>query len=591
MSLTPRGMSVQEAYRLYADGKLLVNRRYQRKLVWSEQEKRRLIDSIQRNFPVPLFMFARVRYDDAALEVIDGMQRLNAIFSFIEHQFKDESGKCFDVKQNPRTKIQRDAGEFSEFSADVERWGDKECAAFLEYQLAVTIDTEGNSERINEVFGRINSGGRRLSPQEQRQAGLISGFSEFVRRIAMELRGDDSPDILLLKEMPSVSFNTPKERQGYGVDATDIFWCRHGIILPSDLAKAEDEQVISDIAISILNGIPLNASREVFDSYFTPGSDDFTQIEQKLAAYGSQRLHSEIISVIGNIRATFETGDFLALRTCVQERPQNTARTAFYAIFFAYYNLVIKEGKIPDDFERIRRALNNSQKALAMQAHYTTIEDRENNIAKMTGLIQGHFAKRDAPALGGAHSLVVDIENSLRRSRYETSRYEFKIGCCTLSEPPAVDQSMFQKLARTAAAIANTSPDTDGFIYLGVADKQAAAERVQQIHGTAIHKIGEVYFVGLQHDLDCMNVDMEAYVKRLIRELHNTPLADPLKTQLITSLEHADYRGAPFVRLRIPRQNELTPYDGEYPIRKDSNTVNMSAAETLAQSKLFEPAR
>ncbi|PZX21110.1 uncharacterized protein with ParB-like and HNH nuclease domain [Rhodobacter capsulatus] len=587
MSLTPRGMSIQEAYRLYVDGKLQVNRKYQRKLVWSEQEKRHLIDSLQKNFPVPLFMFARVRPDDVALEVIDGMQRLNAIFSFMEHQFMDESGKCFDVLQNPRTKIQKDSGGFSEFSTDVERWDDKQCASFLEYQLAVTIDTEGNSERINEVFGRINSGGRRLSPQEQRQAGLISGLSEFVRRLAMELRGDSSPDILLLKEMPSVSFNTPKERQGYGVDASDIFWCKHGIILPADLAKAEDEQVVSDIAISILNGSPLNASREVFDNYFDGSSADFVDIERKLAAYGAQRLHSEIISVIGNIRATFETGDFLSIRSCVQEKPKNTARTAFYAIFFAYYELIIKEGKIPDNFEKIRSSLNNSQKALTMQAHYTTTADREANIGKMIGLIQKHFVKNDVAALGGAHSLVVDIENSLRRSKYETSRYEFKIGCCELSERPVLDEGMFKKLARTAAAIANTSPDADGYIYLGVADKESAANRVNKIFGSNVYKIGEVFFVGLNHDLACMKVDMEHYVKRLIKEISATPLDNTLKTQLITSLEHAEYRGAPFVRLRVPKQPQLTLYDGEYPIRKDSNTVNMTAAEAMSQSKLF----
>lgn len=587
MSLTPRGMGIQEAYRLYADGKLLVNRRYQRKLVWSEQEKQHLIDSIQRNFPVPLFMFARVDHDDASLEVIDGMQRLNAIFSFIEHGFKDESGRCFDIVQNPRARIQKEAGVFQEFSAEVDRWTDKECAALLEYQLAVTIDTEGDTARINEVFGRINSGGRRLSPQEQRQAGLVSGLSEFVRKLAMELRGDDSPDVLELGKMPSVSFNTPKERQGYGVDATDIFWCRHGIILPSDLAKAEDEQVLTDIAISILNDSPLNASREVFDSYFTTGSDNFIHIEQKLAAYGPERLRNEMIAAIGNLRATFETGEFLALRSCVQERPKNTARTAFFALFSAYFNLIIKEGKLPDNFLQIRQSLAGCQKALTMQAHYTRTEDRIKNIGIMTGLIQNHFVKKDVPTLGGAHSLVVDLENSLRRSRFEAARYEFKIGCCLLSEPPALDPEMFSKLARTAAAIANTSPDSDGFIYLGVADKKSAADRVNAISGSPIYEIGQVFFVGLQHDLECLGINMEAYVKRLMQELQGSPLTDPLKTQLITSVEHADYKGAPFVRLRIPRQTELTSYDGEFPIRKDSNTVNMTAAEALSQAKMF----
>lgn len=587
MSLTPRGMSIQEAYRLYADGKLLINRRYQRKLVWSEQEKQHLIDSVQKNFPVPLFMFARIEQDEVALEVIDGMQRLNAIFSFIEHRFRDESGRCFDVSQNPRARIQRDAGVFSELAQDIVRLTDRECASLLEYQLAVTIDTEGDEARINEVFGRINSGGRRLSPQEQRQAGLVSGLSEFVRKLAMELRGDDSPDVLPLNQMPSVSFNTPKERQGYGVDATDVFWCKHGIILPADLAKGEDEQVLTDISISVLNDSPLNASREVFDGYFTVGQAEFNEIEQKLTAYGGERLRNEIIVVISAIRSTFETGDFLSIRTCVQDRPINTARTAFFSLLFSYFNLMLKEGRVPEGFSQIRKALSGSQRSLTMSAHYTRTDDRVRNIGIITGLIQGGFVKRDVPIIGGAHSLVVEVENSLRRSKFESSRYEFKIGCCALTDPPTLDQGMFAKLARTAAAISNTSPDGDGYIYLGVADKEAGAERVAQLFGSKSYKLGEVFFVGIAHDLICLELDVDRYVKKLIAEIQGSALAEPLKTQLATSIEHAEYRGAPFVRLRVPRQAELTAYAGEYPIRKNSETVNMTAAEVLAQSKLF----
>lgn len=46
MSIAPRGMSVTEAYRLFRSGNLLVNRKYQRKLVWTEVEKEKLIGSI-----------------------------------------------------------------------------------------------------------------------------------------------------------------------------------------------------------------------------------------------------------------------------------------------------------------------------------------------------------------------------------------------------------------------------------------------------------------------------------------------------------------------------------------------------------------
>ena len=115
MSLTPRGMSVQEAYRLYSDKKLTVNRRYQRKLVWSENEKRHLVDSIEKELPIPLFMLAKSKDEPDAYEIIDGMQRFNAIFSFIEHQFVDEAKRCFDLEQFVRAKLARDSGVFEEY--------------------------------------------------------------------------------------------------------------------------------------------------------------------------------------------------------------------------------------------------------------------------------------------------------------------------------------------------------------------------------------------------------------------------------------------------------------------------------------------
>lgn len=43
-------MSVQEAYREFRDGNFRVNRRYQRKLVWTLAEKQKLVDSILEGY-------------------------------------------------------------------------------------------------------------------------------------------------------------------------------------------------------------------------------------------------------------------------------------------------------------------------------------------------------------------------------------------------------------------------------------------------------------------------------------------------------------------------------------------------------------
>ena len=49
---------VQSVYAWYRDDKLYVNRRYQRKLVWTLEEKQRLIESILKRYPIPAILLA-----------------------------------------------------------------------------------------------------------------------------------------------------------------------------------------------------------------------------------------------------------------------------------------------------------------------------------------------------------------------------------------------------------------------------------------------------------------------------------------------------------------------------------------------------
>ncbi len=51
MPVSPQGISIQSLYRSYRDGSLIVNRQYQRKLVWTVAEKQKLIDSILKDYP------------------------------------------------------------------------------------------------------------------------------------------------------------------------------------------------------------------------------------------------------------------------------------------------------------------------------------------------------------------------------------------------------------------------------------------------------------------------------------------------------------------------------------------------------------
>lgn len=82
--LTVKGESVERVYAQFAEERYLVNRRYQRKLIWTLEEKVSFVDSIARGYPVPIILLAEgTGIRRGKMEIIDGMQRLNAITSFI----------------------------------------------------------------------------------------------------------------------------------------------------------------------------------------------------------------------------------------------------------------------------------------------------------------------------------------------------------------------------------------------------------------------------------------------------------------------------------------------------------------------------
>ncbi len=120
-----------------------------------------------------------------------------------------------------------------------------------EYVLPVTVVERADATSIIQIFERINSYGRRLSEQEQRQAGLTSKFSQLVRAIACEIRGDVSEENVPLSLMPEISVQGVKTVHGYGIGAESTFWSKEGILHFTSLRDSLDEQTIADILACI----------------------------------------------------------------------------------------------------------------------------------------------------------------------------------------------------------------------------------------------------------------------------------------------------------------------------------------------------
>ena len=201
--LTNRNESVERVYGFNAENRFLVNRRYQRKLVWSIDEKRAFIDSLRQAFPVPLILLADVKHEEEdRFEIIDGMQRLNAIVSFIEGEF-DLDGAYFDLQAMAQTKLLFDKEKLTQKTPILDR---EICVRIVGYSLPLTVYPAAAHTQIDEIFRRINAYGKHLSRQELRVAGVTSAFAQLVRNLAARVRGDVSAsDKLYLSAMKQIS--------------------------------------------------------------------------------------------------------------------------------------------------------------------------------------------------------------------------------------------------------------------------------------------------------------------------------------------------------------------------------------------------
>ena len=79
--------TVNEIFTMFDEGKLIVDDTYQRRSVWSEKDKVRLIETILLQLVIPELFFWKADTDPetgiSTTHIVDGQQRIKAIYSFI----------------------------------------------------------------------------------------------------------------------------------------------------------------------------------------------------------------------------------------------------------------------------------------------------------------------------------------------------------------------------------------------------------------------------------------------------------------------------------------------------------------------------
>lgn len=595
IDLNIRGENVQELYDWYLDGRLVVNRRYQRKLVWTREEKQHLIDTIVRRFPLPLILLAEVVIDgQPKFEVIDGMQRLNAIFSFIENRFNFENS-FFDLETMASSKQLLDEGKLAQRTPPLSR---PICSALANYKIPISTYRIDTTDDIDEIFRRINSYGRVLSDQEIRQAGVTGPFADLVRSLSTAIRGDVShDDILLLSKMDSISI-TNKELD-YGVNVEEIFWVKQGVLLRDDIRDSRDEEVIADLIAYIVSPDDDKpaSSRQARDNFYGRARDSSPEeqarastrkaaIDALVSKYGASTIEKTIPQGIDLFGEVF--GDDGGFRKSLKNvSPQYGTPRYFQVVFLAFYELLFEEKLKVSDLVGLRKALQGLDTHVDISTGGNwAATNRTKNIEVVKGMSRKFFkANPNDPVASIGRTEFINL---LAKSRTEAASYDFKQGLHRLDSKRQLDDGAFESILQTICALANLGKGKVGYILLGVADKKADAERVKQLYGTSLVRSGEFYVVGVDREAAAFHTNMDKYLQLISDRVSKSSLSDEIKIRATSQLASIEYSGRSVVVIRVEAGQEPCFLGDEMFRRQGPQTVEVPPKQILQIARLFQ---
>ncbi len=576
--LASQSISIQSIYTWYREGKLFVNRRYQRKLVWTQEEKQKLIESILKKYPIPAILIAERDGAPGTYEIIDGLQRLNAVVSFIENSFPLEDDRYFNIEHFPTAKTAATEGHFTP-SSTASLITAKEVSTILDYSLALSVMRNATELEVNDVFDRINTYGHRLSDQERRQAGVQNEFSTMVRELACTLRGDTSADILPLQSMPSISIDLPMVSHGYEVRADEVFWVNQGILRSTDLRDSLDEQCIADVASCIAGGQIIERSKDALDDIYLRGSPESERILSALEVYGASKIANEMKYCVSELLKVCDADKPVKLRDLIfSKKTTNAFPSVFAVVLIALHEIIVGSSKKIVNYAGVKSALENLSDRIDTSRKATAADERRKNVDTVKGLVNSCFMPEAnlAKEIYGDHN-AVDIESIIRRSEIELGNYELKQGLLLLKAGRAQDPNIIDKVVKTICAIANIGPNSTGKVLIGVTNKTSDAELIKKIDGIEPKKIGKRFVVGVNREAKRLKISIEDYFSKWKNGIKNSSLSDGLRDEVLSNMDFNSFYGLGVIIITVPKQTQVS-YVGEELYWRNGDSTELAAS-------------
>lgn len=154
---------------LHTRSRLDMDPSYQRRSVWNRKFQEEFVDTVLLGYPSPaIFLYESISENGANYAVVDGKQRLTAVFDFITSTFA----------VGAKSPIEKLRGLYYEsLPREVKE-------SILRYRFSVENLPSVNEEELNNIFDRLNRNVKKLTPQELRHAKYDGAFITHVEQMA-----------------------------------------------------------------------------------------------------------------------------------------------------------------------------------------------------------------------------------------------------------------------------------------------------------------------------------------------------------------------------------------------------------------------
>lgn len=219
-------IKINDIYKKFSDDAWIIDRTYQRRKVWVEKDNIRLIETILLDLVIPeIFIWdcdTNPETGDTITHIVDGQQRINAIFEFIQDKFKLQNKFLIseEIKELYGEKF------FSELPNEVKK-------KIWTYEISVVnLNNTFNIDEIKNMFYRLNLTDYSLNEQEKRNS-MDSEFGKAAEYIA---------------DLP--------------------FWVKYKIFSPRDIRRMGDVEYCSSILLLCREGIVDQTKQDKLDQIY-----------------------------------------------------------------------------------------------------------------------------------------------------------------------------------------------------------------------------------------------------------------------------------------------------------------------------------